>query len=58
MRSRRGSPKEMFDTPRLVLTPSFSRTRRKALSVVTALRASELTVMQSTSMTMSFFGIP
>ena len=55
---RLGSPKEIFDTPRTVLTPNSSRTLFNASRVTFAPSFSELMVMVSTSITISFLSIP
>ena len=56
--SRCGNPKEIFETPRIVLQPSSWRTRRTVSSVTSAPVGSELIVIQSASITMSFFWMP
>ena len=48
----------MLDTPSTVCTPSSRRTRPMASRATAAPSGSELMVMASTSMTISFFSIP
>ena len=55
---RFGRPKEMLDTPRVVLHPSSCRTRRRVSRATAAPRLSELTVRQRASMRMFFRAIP
>ena len=53
-----GRPKEIFDTPSIVLPPSSSLTLLKVSRVVTAEPVSEEIVIQRPSITISFLGIP
>ena len=53
-----GRPKEIFETPKTVLTPYRSLTSFNASKVIFALSASELIVNVRTSITISFLEIP
>ena len=53
-----GRPKEIFDTPSTVHTPTSSRSLRSVSSVTFAPSGSELIVIARASITISFFSIP
>ena len=56
--SRAGRPKEILDTPRIVLPPSSSWIRRTVSSVTSADAGSAETVMQSPSIMIFSLAIP
>ena len=56
--SRWGRPKEMLDTPRMVVPPKRVFTACNASKVAFAAVVSELMVMAKGSMIMSFFSMP